>query len=1105
MRPQLISRRTRSLVNTQPIRHRAPLSSTHALRYPRKDSAAESQTSPSLSRGSSSPAASPSGDPNGPIFSFAADPSGPPPDEPEERPKRSSSKSKASASSKDADASVALPSGLEILWTPEDEPSPAGLVQQELPRPELFDEILHNLHITLHPQTQHRAAYPASGSPVEPTLALYSPIEGGDNYIDNTVREIARQAGADVVVLDSVQLAAGVCGHFGQAAAALQLPNNPLHFPSTTPSISRNNARAMSSFDEDEDDVHPFFMPSRMTLQLLTPVPSRGARAAMAPTARGGSTAKLKAFFDKLINVSASPRSSKTSKSASRRPRIIYVRDFSTLAPSSSIWWSALLKAVQQRRAGPITNVTSPVAFPTTIVFGITPSIVAPPSTPSSGSGHQGLFNVLTSRQATSSSATAPGKQPKSEYGEDAVSDKAREKRTMNRLKRWARGDPSPQDIPQLSASEDMDESSNGNGKPDVMFLGGPENGGLPSVMSAIHAAVAGRNRNSPSADNDVQTRFFRTSLLLPKVRDISLERATRVSRRREINELTMRMAIAAIGFHLDKMEPASKTTDDPSVREKEQHMWEEWGKAVVPWSTVRRIADRAIGSLIAKMREEGKTVTTLQPTEVQWLTVYEAWEGEQAAEQMRKSIITESHSKILHEIDEDEEKAEEEEEDEDEDEVVERIKRDPELDPHEARLLGSIVDTSSLTTTFGQVHLPDHTIDSVRTIVSLPLLHPAAFQHGLLKEHGMTGCLLFGPPGTGKTLVVRALAKEAGCRMLAITPSDVMDMYVGEGEKLVRAVFSLARKLSPCVVFIDELDALFGARSSRDTGGAIAHRGVITEFMQEMDGLKSSRDNVIVIGATNRPFDLDDAVLRRLPRRLLVDLPGEKEREEILKILLRDEALADDVDLKTLAKKTESFSGSDLKHLCVSAVLDAVKEKVDVPWRPSSNAAPPAAPLATTDASQEAKTEAKIEAQVEAQVEAQAEVQVEATAADAPEKPSTVTAEPSAVETTEAKAEGQDLSAPAITVAPAPSYARTIAWRNFEKALKEITPSASESLGSLADLRKWNEEFGEGRKQRKRVVWGKGRFGFTIEPPDNQEPGKVAVPTTTSADNTEQ
>lgn len=98
-----------------------------------------------------------------------------------------------------------------------------------------------------------------------------------------------------------------------------------------------------------------------------------------------------------------------------------------------------------------------------------------------------------------------------------------------------------------------------------------------------------------------------------------------------------------------------------------------------------------------------------------------------------------------------------------------------------------------------------------------------------------------------------------------------------------MRALFYLARRLSPCIVFIDEIDALFGARARAHDGGgaAAAHRGILTEFMQAMDGLWSSReDGVIVIGATNRPFDLDDAVLRRLPRRLLVDLPGEKERE---------------------------------------------------------------------------------------------------------------------------------------------------------------------------------------------------------------------------------
>ena len=109
--------------------------------------------------------------------------------------------------------------------------------------------------------------------------------------------------------------------------------------------------------------------------------------------------------------------------------------------------------------------------------------------------------------------------------------------------------------------------------------------------------------------------------------------------------------------------------------------------------------------------------------------------------------------------------------------------------------------------TTFNHVHLPAHTIDSVRTIVSLPLLHPGAFQHGILKEHSMTGCLLFGPPGTGKTLVVRALAKEAGCRMLVVSPSDVMDM--------VRREFPYA-----CVSVSDSLPGISTSEKARSWSG---------------------------------------------------------------------------------------------------------------------------------------------------------------------------------------------------------------------------------------------------------------------------------------------
>lgn len=119
---------------------------------------------------------------------------------------------------------------------------------------------------------------------------------------------------------------------------------------------------------------------------------------------------------------------------------------------------------------------------------------------------------------------------------------------------------------------------------------------------------------------------------------------------------------------------------------------------------------------------------------------------------------------------------------------------------------------------------------------------------------------------------------------MLLIAPSDIEDMWAGESEKLIAATFSLARKIAPCAIFIDEVDAVFGARTSDCGTSSRYHRSMLTQFMQEMDGLNSAavnkKNRIVVIGATNRPFDLDDAILRRLPRRMLVSLPGLKERE---------------------------------------------------------------------------------------------------------------------------------------------------------------------------------------------------------------------------------
>ncbi|KAI4719733.1 AAA-domain-containing protein [Aureobasidium sp. EXF-10727] len=242
----------------------------------------------------------------------------------------------------------------------------------------------------------------------------------------------------------------------------------------------------------------------------------------------------------------------------------------------------------------------------------------------------------------------------------------------------------------------------------------------------------------------------------------------------------------------------------------------------------------------------------------------------------------------------------------------------------HETRLLSGVVDPASLRTTFNDVHADPNTIESLKTLTSLTLLRPEAFSYGVLAADRLPGLLLYGPPGTGKTLLAKAVAKESSATVLEVSGAQIYEKYVGEGEKMVNAVFSLAKKLSPCVVFIDEADALFGSR-----GGAnnrTTHREIINQFLRGWDGMDDH--SVFMMVATNRPFDLDDAVLRRLPRRLLVDLPLAKDREGILNIHLKGETLDPAVSLSDLAKNTPLYSGSDLKNLCVAAALAAVRDE---------------------------------------------------------------------------------------------------------------------------------------------------------------------------------
>ncbi|MEU3608484.1 tetratricopeptide repeat protein [Streptomyces sp. NPDC035033] len=186
-------------------------------------------------------------------------------------------------------------------------------------------------------------------------------------------------------------------------------------------------------------------------------------------------------------------------------------------------------------------------------------------------------------------------------------------------------------------------------------------------------------------------------------------------------------------------------------------------------------------------------------------------------------------------------------------------------------------------------------------------------------------GLLLYGPPGCGKTFIARAVAGELGANFLTVSLSDVLDMWIGASEKNVHDIFETARRQAPCVVFLDELDALGGKRSRTHNNGL---RNVVNQLLTELDGIASGAGNegVFVLAATNVPWDVDIALRRpgRLDRTLLVLPPDAPAREAILRYHLRERPI-EAIDLGKLVKATEDFSGADLAHLCESAAEAAL------------------------------------------------------------------------------------------------------------------------------------------------------------------------------------
>ncbi|XP_022599434.1 spastin isoform X1 [Seriola dumerili] len=236
--------------------------------------------------------------------------------------------------------------------------------------------------------------------------------------------------------------------------------------------------------------------------------------------------------------------------------------------------------------------------------------------------------------------------------------------------------------------------------------------------------------------------------------------------------------------------------------------------------------------------------------------------------------------------------------------------------------ILNEIVD-SGASVSFGDIAGQDLAKQALQEIVILPALRPELFT-GLRAP--ARGLLLFGPPGNGKTMLARAVAAESNATFFNISAASLTSKYVGEGEKLVRALFAVARELQPSVIFIDEVDSLL---CERREGENDASRRLKTEFLIEFDGVQSGGDErVLVMGATNRPQELDEAVLRRFAKRVYVGLPDEQTRFTLLKNLLgkHGNPLSKN-ELSSLAKLTAGYSGSDLTSLAKDAALGPIRE----------------------------------------------------------------------------------------------------------------------------------------------------------------------------------
>mmetsp|Transcript_26061 Transcript_26061/g.46264 ORF Transcript_26061/g.46264 Transcript_26061/m.46264 type:complete len:397 (-) Transcript_26061:1401-2591(-) len=246
-------------------------------------------------------------------------------------------------------------------------------------------------------------------------------------------------------------------------------------------------------------------------------------------------------------------------------------------------------------------------------------------------------------------------------------------------------------------------------------------------------------------------------------------------------------------------------------------------------------------------------------------------------------------------------------------------------VDPNLARMEGvieqEIIDTSPSVTWEDIIGL-DTAKQVLKETIVLPALYPHIFV-GLRAP--AKGILLFGPPGTGKTMLAKAVATECNATFFNVTAATLTSKFFGEAEKLVRALFTVARRRQPSVIFIDEVDSILTERSE---GQNDASRRLQTEILIQMDGVSNSADEkVVVIGATNRPQELDEAVRRRMTKRIMIDLPSDGARRHLIEHLIRNHSNSlTDKQFASVVKKSENYSCSDIAALCKEAAMMPIR-----------------------------------------------------------------------------------------------------------------------------------------------------------------------------------